>query len=153
MRNTHFPSRTGLMGQWIFSGLHTCTLMAGHMWLHHECLSGTCASFFLSGRNIISFFFPSLLPPDLMFLLSFKFLKIGTAMLLWLPVQLWRSFFFSLMQFGFTIWFDKAPALLAPSAPSWKAGGGGGGTTTAFVLSEIHEKMGKILSQATFLGK
>lgn len=128
MRNTLFPSRTGLMGQWIFSGLHTCTLMAGHMWFHHWRLSGTCAFFFLSEKKHSFFFFfsfPSLLPSDLMFLLSFRFLKIGTATLLWLPVQLWSSFFFSLMQFRFTIRFDKTPSLLAPNAPSWKVVVGG----------------------------
>lgn len=64
MRNTLFPSRTGLMGQWIFSGLHTCTLMAGHMWFHHWRLSGTCAFFFLSEKkHSFFFFFLSLSPP------------------------------------------------------------------------------------------
>lgn len=85
------------------------------------------AFFFLSEKkhSFFFFFFPSVLPSDLMFLLSFRFLKIGTATLLWLPVQLWSSFFFSLMQFGFTIRFDKTPSLLAPNAPSWKVVVGG----------------------------
>lgn len=139
MRNTLFPSRTGLMGQWIFSGLHTCTLMAGHMatcgfitGAYQECVH----FFFLSDRNVISFFSPSLLPSDLMFLLSFKFLKIGTAALLWLPVQLWSSFFSPLMQFGSTIQFDKTPVLLVPSAPPWKVGR----EHDSLCVAEIHQK-------------
>lgn len=56
------------------------------------------------------FFFFFFFPSDLMFLLSFKFLKIGSTALLWLPVQLPSSFLIPLMQFRFPMRCDNAPA-------------------------------------------
>lgn len=68
--------------------------------------------FLFSDRSTPFFFFFIFFPPppDLMFLLSFKFLKIGSTALLWLPVQLRSRFLIPLMQFGFPMRCDKASA-------------------------------------------
>lgn len=100
MRNTLLPSTTGLMGQWIFSGLHTCTLMAGHMAI---CgfITGAYQErvhfFSLSDRNVISFPPPPPPPPlRLNVLTIFQVFKNRNCCVAMAPCATPEQFFFPL---------------------------------------------------------